>query len=86
MALNQSNPDHINIIMDQLWILVDHCLVNDQGRTVEVYDSLGNIHPELLAESAGVGVMIGSGEPSPESSDNGLDHGETFTFGNNGSD
>ena len=86
MALNQSDPDHVNIIVDQLQILVDHHLVNDQGRAVEVFDSLGNICLELLAESAGVGVMIGSGEPLPESSDNGSDHDETFAFGNNGSD
>ena len=64
----------------------DHHLVDDQGRAVEVFNSLGNIRLELLAESAGVGVMIGSGELSPESSDNGLDHDETFAFGNNGSD
>ena len=37
-------------------------------------------------ESVGVGVMIGSGEPSPESSINRSDQGETFTFGNSGSD
>ena len=51
---------------------------------VEVFDMLGNIHLELLVESVGVGIMIGSGEPSPKSSDNGLDHGESFAFGNNG--
>ena len=53
---------------------------------VEVFDLLGNVHPELLAESVGVGVGVGSGEPSLESSHNGWDRGESFTFGNNGSD
>ena len=53
---------------------------------VEVFDSLRNVCPELLAESLGVGIVVGSEEPSPESSHNGLDHGETSAFGNNGSD
>ena len=53
---------------------------------VEVFDSLGNIHPDLLVESLGVGIVIGSGELSPESSNNGSDCGESFTFGHNGSD
>ena len=53
---------------------------------VEVFDLLGNICPELLAESLGISLMVGSGELSPESSDNRLDHGETFPFGNDGSD
>ena len=65
-------------------MLVDHRLIDDQGREVEVFDLLGNIHPELLVESVGVGVMLGSGEPSPESSIHGLDQGETFAFGNDG--
>ena len=47
---------------------------------------LGNVHPELLAGSMGVAAAVGSGEPSPESSVHGLDEGETFAFGNNGSD
>ena len=67
-------------------MLVDHQLIDDQGREVEVFDSLGNIHPELLAGSVGVGVAVGSGELSPESSVHGSDQGESFTFGNDGSD
>ena len=61
-------------------------MIDDQGREVEVFNSLGNVHPELLAESVGVGIVLGSGEPLPESSVHGSDQGETFTFGNNGSD
>ena len=53
---------------------------------MEVFDSLGNVPLELLVESVGVGVVLGSGEPSPESSVHGLDQGEAFAFGNNGSD
>ena len=53
---------------------------------MEVFDSLGNVHPELSVGSVGVGVTIGSGELSPESSVHGSDQGETFTFGNDGSD
>ena len=34
----------------------------------------------------GVGIAIGSGEPSPESSVHGLDQGESFAFGNDGLD
>ena len=86
MVLNQSNPDHINVIVDQLQTLVDHWLIDNQGRVVEVFDSFGNVFPELLAESAGVGIVIGSGEPSPESSINRLDQGEAFTFGGGGLD
>ena len=67
-------------------MLVDHRLINNQGREVEVFNSMGNVHPELLVESVRVGVMIGSGELSPESSIHGSDQGETFAFGNNGSD
>ena len=63
-----------------------HELVDERGRVVEVFDSLGNVHLELLAENVGIGIMIGSGEPSPESNDNRSDCGETFAFGNNGSD
>ena len=47
---------------------------------------MGNVCPEVLAEVPGMGLIIGSGEPSPESSDYRLDCGETFAFGNNGSD
>ena len=61
-------------------------MINDQGRTVEVFDLLGNVHPELLMGNVGVDVTVGSGEPSLESSVHGLDQGETFTFGNNGLD
>ena len=86
MALDRSDPDHVNSVADQLQTLVDHRLINDQGREVEVFNSMGNVHLELLVESVGVGVVIGSGEPSPESSANGSDQGETFTFGNNGLD
>ena len=53
---------------------------------MEVFDSLGNVHPELLAENAGVGIMIRSGELSPENSNISLDRGESFAFDNNGLD
>ena len=53
---------------------------------MEVFNSLGNIHPELLAGNVGVSVAVGSGEPLPEGSVHGLDEGVSFTFGNNGSD
>ena len=53
---------------------------------MEVFDPLGNIRPELLMGNVGVDVMVGSGEPSPESSVYGLDQGESFAFGNDGSD
>ena len=86
MVLDRSDPDHVNVVVNQLWTLADHHLVDDQGRVVEVFDSLGNVCPELLVESLGIGVVIGSGELSPKSSDNGSDHGETFTFGNDGLD
>ena len=85
-SFNQTNPDHINTTTDQLQTLVDHHLINDQGRSVEVSNLLGNIRLELLAGSVGVGVVVGSGEPLPESSVHGLDEGETFAFGNDGSD
>ena len=45
-----------------------------------------NICPEVLAKVPRMGLTIGSGELLPESSENGLDHGETFAFGNDGSD
>ena len=45
-----------------------------------------NVRPELLAVTVGVGIAIGSGELSPESSIHGLDQGEVFAFGNDGSD
>ena len=82
MAVNQSDPDHASILVDQLQTLVELRLVDERGRTVEVFDLLGNVHPELLVESLGVGIAIGSGELLPESSDNRSNCGETFTFGN----
>ena len=65
---------------------MDHRLIDDQEREVEVFDSLGNIHPELLVGSVGVGIAVGSGEPSLESSVHGLDQGESFAYGNDGLD
>ena len=53
---------------------------------MEVFDLLGNVHPELLVESMGVGVVLGSGELSLESSIHHLDQGEMFAFGNDGLD
>ena len=53
---------------------------------MEVFDSLGNVHPELLRGNVGVDVTVGSGELLPESSAHGSDQGEAFTFGNDGSD
>ena len=53
---------------------------------MEVFDLLGNIRLELLVESLGVGIMIGSGELLPKSSVDRLDYGETFAFGNDGLD
>ena len=53
---------------------------------MEVFDSLGNIHPELLRGNVGVDVTVGSGGPSPESSVHGSDQGESFAFGNDGLD
>ena len=61
-------------------------MVDSQGRLVEVFDPLGNVRPELLMGNVGVDVTVGSGEPSPESSVHGSDQGESFTFGNDGSD
>ena len=53
---------------------------------MEVFNSLGNVHPELLVGSVGVAIAVGSGEPSPESSVHGSDKGESFAFGNDRSD
>ena len=86
MPFNQSNPDHVNAIADQLWTLAESQLINNQGRLVEVFNSMGNVRPELLAGSVGVALVVGSGEPSPESSAQGSDEGESFAFGNDGSD
>ena len=40
-SFNQNNPDHVNTIADRLRSLVDHRLIDNQGREVEVFDSLG---------------------------------------------
>ena len=85
-SFDPANPDHINNAADQLRTLLLSQLVNNQGRSVEVFDPLGNVCPELLMGNVGVDVMVGSGEPSPESSVHGSDQGESFTFGNDGSD
>ena len=85
-SFNPTNPDHVNNAADQLRMLSLSQLVDDQGRSVEVFNLLGNIRPELLVENVGVDVTVGSGEPSPESSVHGSDQGESFTFGNDGSD
>ena len=61
-------------------------MVDSQGRSVEVFDPLGNVRPKLLMGNVGVDVTVGSGEPSPESSIHGSDQGESFAFGNDGSD
>ena len=86
MSFDRTDPDHINNAADQLQTLVDSQLIDDQGRLVEVFDLLGNVRPELLRGNVGVDVTVGSGEPSPESSVHGSDQGESFAFGNNGSD
>ena len=85
-SFDRNDPDHINNAMDQLQMLVDCQLINNQGRVVEVFNSLGNIRLELLMGNVGVGVAVGSGGLSPESSVHSLDQGETFTFGNDGLD
>ena len=74
-----SNPD-------QLMDLVSQVMYNREGWEVLVFDVMGNVCPEVLAEIPRMGLTIGSGEPSPESSEHGLDCGETFTFSNDGSD
>ena len=86
MSFDPADPDHINNAMDQLRTLSLSRLVDDQGRSVEVFDLLGNIRPELLMGNVGVDVTVGSGEPSPESSVHGSDQGESFAFGNDGLD
>ena len=78
--------DHINNVADQLRTLSRSRMVDSQGRSVEVFDPLGNVRPELLMGNVGVDVTVGSGEPSPESSVHGSDQGESFAFGNDGSD
>ena len=85
-SFDPADPDHINNTADQLRTLLLSRLVDDQGRSVEVFDPLGNVRPELLMGNVGVDVTVGSGEPSPESSVHGLDQGESFAFGNDGSD
>ena len=85
-SFDPTDPDHVNNTADQLQMLSSSRLVDDQGRSVEVFNPLGNVCPELLVGNVGVDVTVGSGEPSPESSVHGLDQGESFTFGNDGSD
>ena len=79
-SFDPTDPDHVNNAADQLRMLSSSRLVDDQGRLVDVFDSLGNVHPELLVGNVGVDVTVGSGEPSPESSVHGLDQGESFAF------
>ena len=86
MSFDPADLDHVNNAVDQLRTLLLSRLINDQGRSVEVFNPLGNVHLELLMGNVGVDVTVGSGEPSPESSVHGSDQGESFTFGNNGSD
>ena len=52
-----------------------------EGQEVSVFNTMGNVHLEVLAKIPGMDLTIGSGEPSPESSEHGLDLGETFAFG-----
>ena len=85
-SFDQADPDHVNSVTDQLQTLGNSQLIDDQGRLVEVFDSLGHIRPELLMGNVGVDVTVGSGEPSPDSSVHGSDQGGFFAFGNNGSD
>ena len=85
-SFDPTDPDHVNNATDHLQMLVDRRLIDDQGRLVEVFNLLGNVHPELLMGNVGVDVTVGSGEPSPESSIHGSDQGESYTFGNDGSD
>ena len=85
-SFDPTDPDHINNTTDQLRTLLLSRLVDDQGRSVEVFDPLGNVRSELLMGNVGVDVMVGSGEPSPESSVHGSDQGESFAFDNDGSD
>ena len=85
-SFDPTDPDHINTAADQLRTLLRSRLVDSQGRSVEVFDPLGNVRPELLMGNVGVDVTVGSGEPSPESSVHGSDKGESFAFGNDGSD
>ena len=86
MSFDPTDPDHVNNAADQLWTLSLSRLVDDQGRLVEVFDPLGNVRPELLLGNVGVDVTVGSGELLPESSVHGSDQGESFAFGNDGSD
>ena len=85
-SFDPTDPDHVNHAADQLRTLSRSRMVDSQGRSVEVFDSLGNVRPELLMGNVGVNVTVGSGEPSPESSVHGSDQGESFAFGNDGSD
>ena len=53
---------------------------------MQVFDTMGNVHLEVLAKIPRMGLTIGSGELSPESSNHRSDCGETFAFGNDGLD
>ena len=86
MSFNPADPDHVNKAADQLQTLSLSQLVDDQGKSVEVFNPLGNVRPELLMGNVGVDVTVGSGEPLPESSVHGSDQGESFAFGNDGLD
>ena len=79
VAITPSNPD-------QLVDVVSQAMLDREGQEVQVFDVMGNIHPEVLAKIPRMGLMIGSGEPPPGSGVNGLDCGETFAFGNDGLD
>ena len=47
MSFDPTDPDHVNNAADQLQTLSSSRLVDSQGRSVEVFDPLGNVHPEL---------------------------------------
>ena len=64
-SFDPADPDHINNTADQLRTLSLSQLVDNQGRSVEVFDLLGNVCLELLMGNVGVDVTVGSGEPSP---------------------
>ena len=68
---------------EQLASLMDMRDINGKGRELEVLNVLGNMCLEVLAKVPGMSLVIGSRELLSETSNNRLDHGETFTFGNN---
>ena len=53
---------------------------------MQIFNVMGNICLEVLAEVPGMELMIRSGGLSTESSIHGSHQGETFTFGNDGLD